>query len=100
MLVVQALSALCGFSPSLADMQSGGIDWLAEALPAVHAGDAMFGSEASPWAGVYDVQRLVTQFGWVLDGFARDVGMLVMVGTWLRVVGMLCLVGAHRHMQR
>lgn len=65
----------------------------------MHAGDALFGSEAALWAGIYDVAALTKQFGWALDGFARDAGMLFVVGAWMRGVALICLVAGHRHMQ-
>lgn len=63
--------------------------------------EAVYSEEVSPFKHFYQVEKIsAPTFGYVLDRYGFDVGMLVVIGTVYRVIAFLLMILLNRRKQK
>eukprot|EP00455_Lapot_gusevi_P045021 TRINITY_DN5716_c0_g1_i5.p1 TRINITY_DN5716_c0_g1~~TRINITY_DN5716_c0_g1_i5.p1 ORF type:complete len:859 (+),score=112.28 TRINITY_DN5716_c0_g1_i5:76-2652(+) len=91
----------CGYGPSLKDSRQMGYDFLMEASYARWGSEALYHLETAPFTHIFRVHEVSAPiFGYTLDRFGFDIGMMCLIGMIYRLVAYLLLIGLNRDKQR
>ncbi|KAJ3177496.1 hypothetical protein HDU85_005863 [Gaertneriomyces sp. JEL0708] len=93
-------AVFCGFGPTLKDARAWGIIFIWEMSFNKWATEAMYWESVKPYIGVYDLIPPAEAWGFTLDRFGFDLGMMVVIGLMLRVVAFGLMLGLNRDKQR
>lgn len=92
---------MCGYGPSLAQMNDWGLGWVLDLSFARWAAEAWFHCETAPYRHVYMVKEVSAMlFGYTVDRLPLDIGLTILIGTVYRVVAYFGLVLINRDKQR
>lgn len=95
-------ACLCGFGPSLVQFRNWHIGFIQDMSYARWASEAWFHYETLPYRDLYMVEEVSAPlFGYTLDRFGLDCGMIVLIGFVMRVIayGLLILL-RYTHKER
>jgi len=92
---------LCGFGPSLVQMRDWGVGWVNDMSYSRWANEAWMHYETLPYRNMYMVEEVSAPlFGYTLDRFGYDIGMIMLIGLMYRVIAYLLLIYSNRDKQR
>jgi hypothetical protein len=86
-IISMALGSLCGYSPTLNNAGTA-----LRVFYAVWGVEAFYSSEVTKWADTYDIEASRQKFGYVLEQYGLDFGMMVAIGSAYRVLAFAILV--------
>lgn len=79
-------ATLCGFGPTLQDARGWGMMWLWQISYAKWGAEALYSQEVGFFKGVYDIQSSADVYGYDLNNYSLDIGMMMVIGTALRIL--------------
>lgn len=93
-------ACFCGFGPSLNDASGWGVAFVWELSYGKWGTEALVSDEVFAYNGIYDMNSAAAFFGYTLNRYAFDIGMMVLIGSLLRVVALVLMILTHRDRQR
>ncbi|CAG8979776.1 hypothetical protein HYALB_00011584 [Hymenoscyphus albidus] len=85
------VGVLNGMSPTLDKVRTWHMEWLWRSSPGTWLAEAYFTENLMPLKYLYDIEVARKSMGYWLDGYARDCGMLLFLGTAYRVIAFVGL---------
>ena len=101
--VIAALiaSCLCGYGPSLVQGREWGVYFIQFSSFARWAAEAFFHAETLAYRDHFMVLEVSAGiWGYTLDRFALDIGMMILLGLLMRVVAFVLMVALNRKEQK
>ena len=89
-----------GFGPSLVQAKEWGVPFFWDLWYARWGSEALFTEEAMPRALIYNTTAAADLYGYTLDRFGFDMGMMSIIGTVYRIIAFVLLVFTHREKQK
>lgn len=94
-------SVLCGFGPTINDMNKWGLGWILDISFARWAAEAWYSEELLVFEGVFEIYYSArVLFGYVLNRFWVDIFVMFSIGIAWRIFGLVLLALVNRQKQR
>ncbi|KAF1992167.1 ABC transporter-like protein [Aulographum hederae CBS 113979] len=91
---------LSGMAPQLSQVAKWHMTWLWRASPGVWIGEVYFSEDILPLGDLYQIEDAARVTGMVLDRYAMDLAILLVIGTVYRIIAFAELVLVKRHKQK